>query len=290
MTQGQPIIPNRGGCFWLIQLATLSSLPACAGTIPPRTRRSTTLDTIIATFCIPDDLLHIPHHRNDPQAKITDREILIIAILACQEFAGNMRKALQWGKALRLFSFVPSESRFTRRRHRLMPPLHALAPPLRAVWETLPTCTADALDTFPMPVCEHIRANRCRLEKAFRGYRASHRDYFHGVKVHLWVASGGFIVAFWLTPGSWHDLTELYGMALDIPCGCALVMNCGYTDYVAADLLREAEGLEGYPVRGIPDGRFIVQGGVGMLKWQTSVPARYAYRAGILYLHAGRTL
>jgi hypothetical protein len=30
------------------------------------------LDKIIATFCIPDDLLHILHHRNDPQAKITD--------------------------------------------------------------------------------------------------------------------------------------------------------------------------------------------------------------------------
>ena len=79
-----------------------------------------------------------------------------------------------------------------------MPLLHALAPPLRAVWEALPTCTADALDTFPMPVCEHIRANRCRIapEKAFRGYRASHRDYFHGVKVHLWVASGALLRRF----------------------------------------------------------------------------------------------
>jgi hypothetical protein len=192
MTQGQPIIPNRGGCFWLIQLATLSSLPACAGTIPTRTRRSTTLDKIIATFCIPDDLLHILHHRNDPQAKITDREILTTAILACQEFGGNRRKALH------LFSFVPAESRFTRRRHRLMPLRHALAPPLRAVGETLQTCTADALDTFPMPVCKNIRANRCRIapERAFRGYRASHRDDFHGVKMHLWVASGGFIAAF----------------------------------------------------------------------------------------------
>ena len=92
-------------------------------------------------------------------------------------------------KALHLFSFVPAESRFNRRRHRLMPLLHALAPPLRAVWEALQTCTAYALDTFPMPVCEHIRANRCRIapEKAFRGYRAAHLDYFHGVKVHFGV-------------------------------------------------------------------------------------------------------
>ena len=39
----------------ITQLATLSSLPVCAGTIPPRTRRSTMLDKIIATFCILDE-------------------------------------------------------------------------------------------------------------------------------------------------------------------------------------------------------------------------------------------
>jgi hypothetical protein len=69
------------------------------------------LDKIIATFCSLDDLLTILHHRNDPQAKAPDSEILTIAIVACQEFGGNMRKALQWVKALHLFSFVPSESR-----------------------------------------------------------------------------------------------------------------------------------------------------------------------------------
>ena len=64
-------------------------------------------DKIITTFCILDDLLTILHHRNDPQAKAPDSEILTIAIVACQEFGGNMRKALH------RFSFVPSESRRT---------------------------------------------------------------------------------------------------------------------------------------------------------------------------------
>ena len=102
-----------------------------------------------------------------------------------------------------------------------------------------------------MPVCENIRANRCRIapDKAFRGYRASHRDDLHGVQLHLLAASGGLLAPFWLMLGSWHDLTGLYGMALDIPRGCALMMDRGYTDYVAEDLLREAEGLEVYPVR-----------------------------------------
>ena len=129
--------------------------------------------------------------------------------------------------------------------------LHALASLFHAIGQRLEPCTDYALDTFLMPVCENIRANRCRIapDKALRGYKPAHRCYFHGVKVHLLVASGGFIVEFWLTPGSWHDLTGLYGMALDIPCGCALMMDRGYTDYGAEDLLREAEGLEVYPVR-----------------------------------------
>jgi hypothetical protein len=53
------------------------------------------LDKIIATFCLLDDLLKILHHRNVPQAKIPDREMLAIAILACQEFGGNRRQTLQ---------------------------------------------------------------------------------------------------------------------------------------------------------------------------------------------------
>jgi hypothetical protein len=53
------------------------------------------LDKIIATFCLLDDLLKILHHRHDPQAKIPDREMLAIAILACQAFGGSRRQALQ---------------------------------------------------------------------------------------------------------------------------------------------------------------------------------------------------
>ena len=197
------------------------------------------LDTIIATFCILDDLLHILHHRNDPQAKITDSEILTIAILACQEFGRNMRKALQWVKALHLFSFVPSESRFNRRLHRLMPLLHALAPPLRAVWEALQTCTDYALDTFPMPVCENIRANRCRIapDKAFRGYRASHRDYFHGVKVHLLVASGGFIVALFFE----HPLQPL---TLHSTGGC--ILHCTMARFLRIGAMAKQAGVKVY--------------------------------------------
>jgi len=97
-------------------------------------------------------------------------------------------------------------------------------------------------------MCKNICTNRCRTapDKAFRGYKPAHHCYFHGVKLHLLVVSGGFIAEFWLMLGSWHDLTGLYEMALDIPCGCALMLERGYTNYGAEDVLRAAEGLDGF--------------------------------------------
>ena len=110
-----------------------------------------------------------------------------------------------------------------------------------------------------MPVCENIRANRCRIapEKAFRGYRASHRDCFHGVKVHLlvggvWGLYCGVLADAWQLARLDRAVWDGVGHSL---WGC--VMDWGYTDYGAEDLLRAAEGLEVYPVR-----------------WETSV--RYA--------------
>jgi hypothetical protein len=65
-------------------------------------------------------------------------------------------------------------------------------------------------------------------------------------------------------------------MALDIPCGCALVMDCEYTDYVAEDLLREAEGLEVYLVRRQNSVRY-----VGCRQDLAVVKRRFVERVGL---------
>nr|WP_240695300.1 transposase [Thermus caldilimi] len=178
--------------------------------------------------------------------------ILTLAILAALELGGKHNKALALAKELRLFSHIPSPSRWNvalrltnRRLHRakvyLLPLLHLLS----QVWKRLHTAQSYALDTFPLPVCENIRAPRSRLApgKVYRGYIPSKRVYFHGYKLHLLVDDGKFVHEVNLTPGSLHDLVSLLLLPLDLPQGAELYLDRGYESHLYEDLLREAQGV-----------------------------------------------
>ena len=109
-------------------------------------------------------------------------------------------------------------------------------------------------DTFPLPACENVRVPRSRLfpGRAYRGFIPSKRVYFHGLKPHLLVDDGKFVHEVNLTPGSWHDLTSLLLLPLDLPEGAELYLDRGYESHLYAafplgkhleDLLREAQGV-----------------------------------------------
>nr|WP_245606157.1 transposase [Thermus amyloliquefaciens] len=218
------------------------------------------LSRIIAAFCIIDDALQALGYKDDPQAKTPASAILTLAILAAMELGGKHNKALALAKDLRLFTYVPSPSRFNRRLHALYPfflPLRKIAPSglthlLAQAWKNLHQAQAYALDTFPLPACENIRAPRSRLfpDKAYRGFIPSKRVYFHGPKLHLLVDDGKFIHEVSLTPGSLHDLSSLLLLPLDLPEGAELYLDRGTkaTSMVSpkgylGDLLREAGGI-----------------------------------------------
>ncbi|GAA6742982.1 MAG: transposase [Thermus sp.] len=211
------------------------------------------LSRIIAAFCIIDDALQALGYKDDPQAKTPASAILTLAILAAMELGGKHNKALALAKDLRLFTYVPSPSRFNRRLHALYPfflPLRKIAPSglthlLAQAWKNLHQAQAYALDTFPLPACENIRAPRSRLfpDKAYRGFIPSKRVYFHGPKLHLLVDDGKFIHEVSLTPGSLHDLSSLLLLPLDLPEGAELYLDRGYESHFYEDLLREAGGI-----------------------------------------------
>ena len=68
-----------------------------------------------------------------------------------------------------------------------------------------------SIDTFPIAVCDNIRIRRSRLYKneAYRGYIASKKRYFYGLKLHMMVTQDGKPVEFFLTPGSFSDVKGL---------------------------------------------------------------------------------
>ncbi|VCU52924.1 hypothetical protein TTHN1_00680 [Thermus thermophilus] len=179
------------------------------------------LSRIIAAFCIIDDALQALGYKDDPQAKTPASAILTLAILAAMELGGKHNKALALAKDLRLFTYVPSPSRFNRRLHALYPLLLPLLHLLAQVWKHLHQAQAYALDTFPLPACENIRAPRSRLfpDKAYRGFIPSKRVYFHGLKLHLLVDDKKFVHEVNLTPGSLHDLASLLLLPWTFPRG-----------------------------------------------------------------------
>jgi|GEM_PF-2314586 len=123
------------------------------------------LSRIIAAFCMIDDALQALGHQDDPQAKTPASAILTLAVhkvrsrvTAAMELGGKHNRTLALAKDLNLFAHVPSPSCFNRRLHTLYPLLLPLLHLLAQVWKKLHQAQAYALDTFPLPTCEKIRA------------------------------------------------------------------------------------------------------------------------------------
>ena len=106
------------------------------------------------------------------------------------------------------------------------------------------------MDSFPVAVCDNYRIPRCHIyhEEAYRGYQASKRRYYYGLKIHLLITEGGQPVEFFLTPGSFSDTPTLKAYLLDLPEGAQLTGDKAYNDYEVEDLLNEL-GIRFCPLR-----------------------------------------
>lgn len=205
------------------------------------------LSRIIAAFCNSRQWVTrmIPCHAL-AWRKTPSSVVLTLAILAAMDLGGNPKKTLSFAKDFHLFSYIPSPSRFSRRFHTLKLYLLALLPLLSHLWKH----QHYAPDTFPIPVCLNIRAPRSKLApgRVYRGYIPSQRVYFHGYKLHLRVDDRRFIHEMGLTPGSFHDLSSLFLLPLQIEEGKPLYLNRGYPSDVGEEGLLEA-GLLPRPIR-----------------------------------------
>ena len=108
-----------------------------------------------------------------------------------------------------------SRSQFNRRLHRLADLVVRLFEVLGQCWKAQRRSNDFLIDSFPVACCDNIRIRRSRLypleetEGAFRGYIASKRRFFYGVKAHLLTTSQGRPVELVLTPGSHSDVRAL---------------------------------------------------------------------------------
>src|SRR5262245_15062715 len=208
-------------------------------------------DKIIVTFCLCDDLLKAIQHQEDRQCQMNDAEIMTTALIASLFFRGNHESARAM---LQQHGYIPrmvSKSRFSRRLHRIKELFIVLFNLLAQIWKNLNTNAIYVIDSFPIAVCDNIRIRRSKLysNEHFRGYQASKKRYFYGLKIHLMVTQDGQPVECFLTPGGFGDVDALKYYAYELPDGSIIYADKAYNDYEIEELLKEVEHLYLIPIR-----------------------------------------
>jgi len=209
------------------------------------------MDTqIVVVFCLWDDMLKALHHFEDNQCQMTDAEVMTTAIVAMLYFKGNFRLASQY---LYEHGYIPnmlSRSRFNRRLHRIAELFLTLFLRLGRHWKNLNERSVSVIDSYPIVVCDNYRIPRSKIYHGedFRGYIASKKRYFYGLRIHLMVTEQGEPVEFFLAPGAFSDTRALQLYQFDLPEQSWITGDKAYNDYTMEDLMREA-GVELLPLR-----------------------------------------
>ena len=206
---------------------------------------------IIAMFCLCDDLLKAMHHQEDRQGQMNDAEIMTTAFVASLFFRGNHESARTMLKQHGYIPYMLSKSRFSRRLHRIKEIFIVFFDLLAQTWKALNTDAIYVIDSIPIAVCDNIRIRRSKIysHEDFRGYQASKKRYFYGLKIHLMVTQDGQPVECFLTPGSFGDVDALKSYAYTLPDGAIIYADKAYNDYEIEDLLQEVEHIHLLPMR-----------------------------------------
>lgn len=209
------------------------------------------MDTqIIVVFCLCADMLKSLHHYEDRQCRMSDAEVMTTAIIAMLYFKGNFCLASQYLYEQRYIPNMLSRSRFNRRVHRMADLFLTLFLRLGETWKKLNEKSVYVIDSYPMAVCDNYRIKRSKIYQGedFRGYLASKKRYFYGLRIHLLVTEQGEPVEFFLEPGAFSDTRALGLYHFDLPEGSFVTGDKAYNDYTIEDVMRAA-GIELLPLR-----------------------------------------
>lgn len=197
--------------------------------------------TIVAVYVICADILISLRHRDDCRAKMTDAEVMTTALVAMLYFSGNFEKSRVFMRDMGYIPNMLSKSRFNRRLHRVKPLFLTVFALLGEYWKELNEQAIYSIDTFPVPVCDNYRIPRCRLYQGegYRGYIASKKRYYYGLKLHLMITEHGQPVEFFLTPAATADVEGLQWFQFEIPAGATVYADRGYNHYAVEEDLAE---------------------------------------------------
>jgi hypothetical protein len=202
-------------------------------------------DRTLAIYCFVDDLLKAMQHIEDSRCEFSDSEVITTAIVAMLFFNGNFERARSFLHSSGMMPRMLSRSRFSRRVSRLADLVGLLFHQLGLVIKELNVESRYSLDSFPVAVCDNIRIPRCRLAQGeeFRGYSASKRRYFYGLRVQVVVTVEGLPVECCILPGSLSDIQGLAELPLSLPVGAEVAADAAYTFYEWEDHLANQDAV-----------------------------------------------
>ena len=175
-------------------------------------------DVIIAVFCLVDEA--IPRatdgqrlRQRGPQPVLADSEVITMEVVG--EYLGLAQDSALFACFRRHYAhFFPAlrtlhRTTFVRQATNLWRLKEGL-------WQHVLACiphdpTFAIIDSFPLPVCQFARADRCQR---FRGEAAFGKDTlvrqtFYGLRVHVRLEWPGVLVRFCGAPANAHELTAL---------------------------------------------------------------------------------
>jgi hypothetical protein len=207
---------------------------------------------IIATYFICDEIVKQSGIKDDPQCQMTTAQIMTSVLVAAELFGGNQKKACIFLKTYGHIKNMLSPSRFNRHLHAIPAELwHRLFLILSETHQQNNPDQEFLVDSFPVTVCQNIRIWRSKIYKGedFRGYIASKKQYFYGLKVHMVTCKNGGPIEFSLAAGAESDIKIFKEMNLDLPEGSKIYGDKAYNDYNHEDIVLEAADIKITPQR-----------------------------------------
>ncbi len=173
-------------------------------------------------FVIVDDIwqeIEPLFKRPGPQPVCSDSELLTMAIIGeCRGWDEATVMLSNWRERADLFSQVPSQSRFNRRRRHLM---YACNLVRQAALHVLDVAQERdcVIDSLPVPVVQFYLVPSSTGDWAAYNARfgkiSSKKETIFGYKLHLLITLGGVILDFELAPANATDLEVGYEMLME---------------------------------------------------------------------------
>jgi len=201
---------------------------------------------ITAIYCIVDDTLKAMNKKDDIRSQLSNAEIITIGLVSAFDFGGTWLYGM---KFLHQYGFIKrtiDKSRLSRRLMSLEYEVEEMFQMISHAFTQLMSDKEYIIDSTTLEVCDNIRINRCKLLQGedFRGYKASFRRYFYGLRLQLLTTVEGVPVDYFITEGALHDTQAMKEMYFNLSAESNIYADAAYTDYAFEDNLELEQDIK----------------------------------------------